>query len=180
MNDLFLFVQKHPQTLSGVKMKKMYLVTYGRRYFGVNPVHTVIGLEQIRNLELPPKIDLIISGTGNMFIEIMEIISHKFPGASVVYSPFCGSADGLEFDGKGILANGRKVDLDTEYIGLTDQFFNAWTFIDRFPSNTLFCAGGELMIALGLKNINTKGALYQLTVAYGPMGVPLGTGKKVS
>ena len=52
--------------------------------------------------------------------------------------------------------------LGVNYIGLDSSCFDAWGFVDKQPNKTLFCAGGELLIALGLKDIYKKGCLYEL------------------
>jgi len=146
-------------------MKKwIYLITHGNRHSGPDPRHTAEGLKQIRSLQIPSNIKYVIVGTGTRFQEIYEALYPVLPGqAKIIHSIFCGSSDGIEPDGKGILDNGRKVDLETEYIGLMNpQYFDAWKFVNSFDGDTLLCAGGELMISLGLKAINEKGHLYEL------------------
>ena len=144
--------------------RNISLITHGKRNFGVDPKHTTEGIEQIKNLQLPDNIALVVVGTGKRFQEIYETIRPKIYGATVKFSPFCGSADGLEADGNVILTNGTLVDLKKDYISLTNapEAFDPWGFIASLPENTLLCAGGELLIALGGKAINEKGQLYEL------------------
>jgi hypothetical protein len=146
-------------------MKKVYLITHGDRNSGPDPKHTQKGRNQIILLEIPQNIDYVVVGTGTRFQEIYELIQNDTTGARVMHSIFCGSSDGIEPDGMGILDNGRKVDLKTEYIGLISPHFDAWAFVTSFSGNTLLLSGGELMIALGLKDINEKGHLYELDPA---------------
>jgi len=142
----------------------VYLITHGERDFGVNPSHTRKGISQIEELVLPEEISLVIVGTGARFQEIytaminVGCLSIDIPTR---YSPFCGSADGLEANGKVIMVDGTTVSLD-DYIGIRSDCFDAWRFISSFPDNTLLCAGGELMTALELSDINKKGRLYEL------------------
>ncbi len=80
-----------------------------------------------------------------------------------IFSPFCGSPDGIEADGKIITYREIKIP-EEEYEGMIKSpAFDAWKFVESFPENTLFCSGGELMIALGAKGINKKGCLYQIS-----------------
>ena len=142
----------------------IYLITHGERDFGVNPSHTDEGMQQIGNLTLPEKTSLVVIGTGKRFQQIycMMINSeHLQQDTPVKYSPFCGSADGLEANRDIIMVDGTTVSLD-DYISIGGDCFDAWRFISSLPDNALLCAGGELMIALGLKDINEKGCLYEL------------------
>lgn len=139
-----------------------HLITHGDRGFGSNPKHSEMGIDQIKNLTLPEKIDLIVIGTGKRFQEIYQFIQDKLSRIPVKYSPFCGSADGLEADYRIILVDGTLLK-DDEYLGMINvPAFDAWKFIADLPDNTLLCAGGELLIALGGKTINQKGQLYEL------------------
>lgn len=143
--------------------KKIYLITHGDRSFGPNPTHTKKGIEQLKALQVPGNVSLVVVGTGDRFQEILKIIDSKLGEIPIKYSPFCGSADGLEADGNIILVNGKLVNLKNDYVSISNSpAFNPWEFIDSFPDNTLLCAGGELMITLGLKSINEKGQLYEL------------------
>jgi len=142
----------------------VYLITHGERNFGVNPSHTDEGIQQIGNLVLPEKISLVVIGTGKRFQQIYcmminsEYLQQDTP---IKYSPFCGSVDGLEADKDVILASGITVSLDN-YISIGSNCFDAWKFVSDLPDRTLLCAGGELIIALGLKSIKEKGCLYEL------------------
>lgn len=143
----------------------IYLITHGERNYGINPEHINKGIEQLRKLQIPSdigSISLVIIGTGARFREIYETIKSQIPNIPVKYSPFCGSVDGLEANYDIILIDGTTVNQD-DYLGLVETSgFNAWDFVAGLPHNTLLCAGGELMIALGLKAINEKGQLYEL------------------
>lgn len=143
--------------------KKVHLITHGERNNGPNPGHTPLGFEQIQGLELPIGITQVGIGTGRRFQEIYDTICNQLPdGTSHFYSPFCGSANGIEPDGQIILVNGKLVD-EKNYLNLIrSKSFNAWEFINELANGTLLCAGGELIIALGLKTINQKGHLYKL------------------
>ena len=145
-----------------------YLITHGDRFFGPNPGHTSKGIKQIRTLQIPDDINLVVVGTGIRFQEIYEAIKPQIPGVPVKYSPFCGSADGLEgpeTDYSIILVN-RKLVSQNNYLGLIETpGFDAWGFVANLPNRTLICAGGELLIALGLKAINEKGQLYELDLS---------------
>lgn len=152
------------------------LITHGKRYFGFNPTHTPEGIEQIRLLgdKLPENgISLVVVGTGLRFHEIHETLEPWLGDTEKKFSPFCGSCDGLEADGRIILFDGTTVP-EEEYISLINSScFDPWKFIEDFPEGTLFCAGGELMVALGLKEINEKGQLFKLDPA-------TKTGRKIS
>jgi len=142
----------------------VYLVTHGKRIFGIDPSHTSKGIKQIENLILPREISLVVIGTGTRFQEIYEAMidrGHLRKDTSVKYSPFCGSADGLEANKDVILVINVTVSLDN-YISIGSSCFDAWRFISDLPDRTLLCAGGELMMALGLKDINEKGQLFEL------------------
>ena len=142
----------------------VYLVTHGKRKFGVNPSHTPEGIQQIQKLTLPNKISLVVIGTGVRFQQIycrMINAEHLRQNTPVRYSPFCGSADGLEANRDVIMVDGRTVSLD-DYISIGSDCFDAWKFVSDLPDRTLLCAGGELMMALGLKDINEKGELFEL------------------
>ncbi|MBU2545501.1 hypothetical protein KKC65_03585 [Patescibacteria group bacterium] len=142
----------------------VYLVTHGERLFGVNPSHTYDGILQIEKLVLREEISLVVIGTGARFREIYNTMinrGHLQQDTPVKYSPFCGSADGLEANKDVILIDGTTVSLD-DYISIGSNCFNAWKFISSLPDKTLLCAGGELMTALELANINKKGHLYEL------------------
>lgn len=150
-----------------------FLITHGERFFGPNPVHKQEGIEQIKDLQIPADISLVVIGTGARFKEIYEVIKPHVDGVPVKYSPFCGSADGLEADYNVILVDGTLVDLKNDYTSLGAPCFDAWKFVSDLPDRTLLCAGGELLIALGLKAINEKGQLYELDPE-------TATGKKIS
>lgn len=142
----------------------IYLVTHGERFFGVNPSHTCDGILQIEKLVLKEKPPLVVIGTGARFQEIYNTMVNKKQlsrDVPIKRSPFCGSADGLEANKDVILVDGTTVRLDN-YISIGSDCFNAWRFISSLPDNTLLCAGGELMISLGLKSINEKGQLFEL------------------
>jgi hypothetical protein len=150
-------------------MMKVYLVTHGLRNSGPDPVHTPEGIAQIAALRekvasLP--ISTIIVGTGRRFQEIFETLmvgkETRWKYIPVFHSPLCGSADGLEKDGKVILTNGRKVSMDS-YMGLNNCVaINIWRFLADLPDNALLCAGGELMITLGFEKFNQKGCLFEI------------------
>lgn len=146
--------------------KKIWLITHGLRHMGANPVHTKEGLEQIRNLPLPQRTPLAVSGTGARFLEILEIVQEKCDVQEVKYSPFCGSVDGLENDGNVVLVDGTLVNLKNDYLSLSQPCFDAWAFVESLSDGTILCAGGELYLALGLdKNIKQYGGLYCIDVA---------------
>ena len=68
----------------------------------------------------------------------------------------------MEKDGSIAMASGT-VPYD-DYLGLAQiSAFVAWKFVEVLPVNTLLCAGGELMEALGIKS--EKGHLYELDPA---------------
>lgn len=144
-----------------------YLITHGLRNGGANPVHTIEGRAQISNIVLPLGISKVVIGTGARFKEIHDyLVACGRLGVNVpcVFSPFCGSADGLEKGTRVVMVDGQECDLATEYIGLTDPAsFNAWGFIASQPEGTLFCAGGELMTAL-TGGVGEKGRLYELDI----------------
>ena len=142
----------------------VYLITHGKRNFGLDPSHTQEGLDQIAALwdKLPRGISLIVIGTGKRFYEIYCVLQAKLKGIPIKFSPFCSSADGLEADGKIITVEKRTVVPD-DYIGLIgSNCFDAWKFVSDLPENTLLCSGGELLIALDQKEIYEKGQLYEL------------------
>lgn len=147
-------------------MKTLYLVSHGERKNGANPKHTGKGLEQIRNLPIPTDVTRFVVGTGNRFHELWLIIEvyHNLNSLykPLLFSPFCGSADGLDPPDTIVMANGAACQIGTEYLGLESPWFDAWGFVGSQPDRTLFCAGGELLIALGLKSIYKKGCLYEL------------------
>lgn len=144
-------------------MKTLYLVSHGERENGTDPKHTENGIQQINNLPIP-NITIIVAGTGKRFQESAFIILSSPHECSIplFFSPFCGSADGLDPPDDIVMANGTRCQLSTEYIGLDSPWFDAWGFVNSQPDRTLFCAGGELLIALGLKSIYKKGCLYEL------------------
>lgn len=153
----------------------VYLVTHGKRNFGVNPSHTFEGIQQIRNLVPPKKISLVVIGTGWRFKEIYKTMidrGYLSQDTPVKYSPFCGSADGLEANKDIILVDGTTVSLN-DYISIGSDCFDAWRFVSNLPDRTLLCTGGELMTALGLKNIREQGQLFELDPK-------TKTGKKIS
>lgn len=142
------------------------LITHGNRFFGPNPGHTEEGFGQIRKVaqQLPATLPLFVVGTSRRFNEIYETVVQVKPELAAIpriWSPFCGSADGLEADRKTvILSDSTLLDLDTEYDGLFEHCFLPWVFIRQYPEGTVFCAGGELLIALGWKSINEYGRPY--------------------
>ncbi len=148
--------------------KRAYLIAHGKRNFGPDPCHTQEGISQLQQIVLP-EINLIVCGTGKRFREILFFL---FPDwillgyPVVVNSLFCGSADGLEADGRIILADGSLVN-EEQCMGLVratqSGIFDPWAFIDHYPHGTLFCSGGELLLALGLGNIRKYGGLYELS-----------------
>jgi hypothetical protein len=142
----------------------IYLITHGKRNFGPNPGHTEEGLRQmasvIKEAADIPNIPLIVVGTGLRFIEIYTHLSQHLPNVPVQFSPFCGSADSMEANGQVILTNGLLVGYDNYVSVVKSPAFDAWKFVASFPDNTVLCAGGELMNALGIKS--EKGQLYEL------------------
>lgn len=144
-----------------------FLITHGDRIYGPDPGHTVPGIKKIQNLSIPIGVNMVVMGTGKRFREIYTAIKCQIPRASLKYSAFCGSADGLEENGQIVFADGTLVD-DEDCLGLVrSKSFDAWKFIQEcielgHGQDVLLCAGGELMIALGLEHINKKGHLYQL------------------
>ena len=121
----------------------VFLITHGERNFGVNPKHKPEGIEQIRNLQIPDDISTVVVGTGARFREIYEVIKPQIPSVPVKFSPFCGSADGLEADYNVILVDGTLVNLKNDYISLGSPCFDACDFVRNLPPRTLLCAGGE-------------------------------------
>lgn len=155
----------------------IYLITHGERESGPDPKHTKEGIDQIKALlpllpllldtilPLPDKhtgIQLIVSGTGKRFLEILEIVSKKLPGVPVKYSPFCGGPEGFEGNDQVVLTDGRTINYHTEYVGLANGPIDMWQFIASLPDEALLCAGGALMIGLGFKDINQKGHLFEI------------------
>lgn len=140
------------------------LITHGLRLNGADPGHTPEGLEQVRrviaSLTLP--IGMVVIGTGRRFQEMFGVLydSNKVePEVPCRLTPFCGGAEGFDPPTTIILPNGEPCQLK-EYIGLSSGFgFDPWTFVNSFPGDTLFLAGGELLMALGEQNLS-KGALY--------------------
>ncbi len=144
-----------------------YLITHGlRTTHGFDPQHTEAGLQQIRNLKVPAKITQGVVGTGTRFQQIAKIVFQSLD-CSFVSSPFCGGPEGYQKasdrDGMVIVtASGVEIPED-EYIGLRDApGFNPWGFIDGQGGNALYCAGGELLLALGWEGAPPKGALFEL------------------
>lgn len=142
----------------------VYFITHGKRNFGINPSHTRDGILQIAKLALPEEISLVVIGTGWRFQEIYRTMinrGHLSQDIPVKHSPFCGSVDGLEANKDVILSDGTTVSL-SDYISIGSECFDPWKFLSDLPDNALLCAGGELMMALGLKDINEKGELFEL------------------
>lgn len=154
----------------------IYLITHAEKAFGPNPSHTRDGISQIEKLVLPEGIPLVVMGTGARFQEIYTaLVGHGNLSRDIHVncSPFCGSADSLEANKKDVLlVSGTIVSLN-DYIGIGNDCFDAWSFLFDLPDKTLLCAGGELMIALGLGDINEKGQLFELDEE-------AETGKKIS
>lgn len=145
---------------------QVYLITHGERMHGFDPTHTGLGLSQIGNIRLPLNICLIICGTGRRFTQILRIVKRKLPHTAVKYSPFCGSGEGIEENGTRVLSDNTIV-ASPDFLGITKGIIDMWqvvAFFKRFctDGNMLICAGGELMVALGLGEINQKGHLYRL------------------
>lgn len=141
-----------------------YIVTHGARLNGVNPRHTQEGLAQIASLRIPTDIKCVIVGTGKRFWEVFQTLSEKnpiAPDAPVLVSPFCGSADAFTPPSTIVLTSGMEVPLKS-YIGInnTDRF-DAFGWVSDQPEGTLFIAGAEFLVALGLEK-PSKGALYAL------------------
>ena len=156
----------------------IFLATHADREFGSNPGHTPKGFERLREIALmvPDDISLFVIGTGKRFREIYETMTAERGNLSSLpqkSSPFCGSADGMEADYNIILVDGTLVNLKKDYISLSATCFDAWAFINLLPPRSLLCAGGELLIALGLNTIREQGQLYELD----PMAK---TGRKIS
>ncbi|MDH4330694.1 MAG: hypothetical protein OEV93_04035 [Candidatus Moranbacteria bacterium] len=145
----------------------IFIATHGFRFSGKDPIHTIKGLNQIDYLIAileTKQIATVVVGTGSRFQEMYDILKSAIPeGARKVHAIFCGTSDGLEEDGVTvILNNGRQVHIE-DYAGLIkSRCFNPWEFIKMFGDNVLFLAGGELMLALGLGDINEKGQLYEI------------------
>jgi len=140
----------------------IYLITHGDRNNGPDPTHTAEGLAQIEAIPIPNGICLIVSGTGKRFLEILEIVRKKLPDAPVKYAPFCGGPEGFQGKDEVVLTDGRTIGYHADYIGISNGPLDMWSFIRSLPDGTLLCAGGALMIGLGLKAINQKGHLYEL------------------
>lgn len=147
----------------------IYLITHGDRFNGSDPIHTPDGLRQINSLPIPQDVKCVVSGTGRRFLEILGIVRSKLPYAPFVkYSPFCGGTEGYEVrENKEliILTDGRTVDYRAEYVGVSNGPLDMWMFVSPLPDKTLLCAGGDLLIGLGLKDIYEKGHLYELDPA---------------
>lgn len=146
--------------------KTMFLVTHGDREYGVDPEMTDKGREQVLGLAsyLPKGISSVVVGTGKRHLNVCVLMmagSNLGLNIPIWTSPFCGSADSLNADKETVtLADGRVVKLrDYEGLGFC---FDAWSFVAKHPDRTLFCAGGELMLALNQKS--EKGCLYELNV----------------
>ena len=138
----------------------MYLITHADRFNGYDPVHTPEGIETLKEILAVP-VSTIVYGTGKRFREIAEIVRETNPNAKMVPTPLCGGPEGLDPDGHVVLSDGTKIPLQ-EYEGLeaNKEFPDLWEFIETFPEDTVFCAGGELMIALGLNAKRERGTLY--------------------
>ncbi len=142
------------------------LITHAVRKDGALPETTPEGLAQFAKLpHLDGVVSLIVIGTGVRFMEIYwELIKNGQldPALPIKYSPFCGSADGLDQPDTIVLANGIRCKM-ADYIGFgSTSAFDTWKFIDEQPDGTLFLAGGELMIALGHDVKVPKAALFLL------------------
>lgn len=143
---------------------KVYLVTHGDCYSGYNPTLTEDGITQIQRISamIPfQKITLVVMGTGQRFVDTYNALITVLASTPVKFSPFCGSADGSKK--YGVIAIAGVMILSEDYIGVSScAAFDAWKFISSLPADTLLCSGGELMIALGLGDINKKAQLYEL------------------
>lgn len=152
-------------------MKKLsYLITHGDREEGVNPIHTDKGREQILRLEIPADVTKLVIGTGNRFQEIANMIYSKGGDYPCLSSPFCGGVEGIRMDtepGKPnmiLTASGFEIPED-QYLGLRNTIgFDPWVFVEGQDAGTLFCAGGELLLALGFEGRPPKGALFAIDV----------------
>ena len=142
------------------------LVTHGLREAGALPKHTEAGFAQFANLPELQGVTKVVIGTGIRFREIYGALTTKGKldptTVSIAYSPFCGSADGLDPPDTIVLADGTRCSLETSYIGFGNtKAFDAWVFVAEQPDGTLFFAGGELMMALGCEKV-PKAALFEL------------------
>ena len=153
-------------------MSKVYAVAHAHRENGPNPAHTAEGIAALERISIPDKenITLVVVGTGVRFCEILQVLRGQVPeGAAIKYSPFCGSADGLDPGAQVVLAHGIHADLKRDYIGLDRaaelSAFNPWAFLAGVKSLTdghvLLCTGGELFLSLGLDKPE-KGGLYEI------------------
>ena len=144
---------------------KMYLVTHGNRNFGCDPSLTDKGFEQIADIRvnLLPKIPappLVVIGVGRRFEETYQGLNQSLRDIPMKWSPFSGSGDALEIDGRIALPGNISVTND-DYIGMVNNpGFDAWRFISSLPEDTLLCSGEELMMALGFES--DKGRLYEI------------------
>ncbi len=149
-------------------MKTIWVVTHGKRYFGVNPDLTPEGVEQIKALAekfQPTGFAQVIVGTGKRFRTTFEAMRQRLErntvgGLRVKYSPLCGSADAGTEDGKVILADETVVALNDEYMCINAE--TAMMFIKGLESGTILFAGSELMSAFGCKS--EKGRIYRITI----------------
>jgi hypothetical protein len=144
-----------------------YLITNGFRDLGYNPKHTAGGKKQIQSLvtAVPDNISRIVMGTGVSFVEICEILiatGRIRSDIPKIFSPFCGTADGLRKDGMIITCGDIPVKNETYHGPAKSPAFDSWKFISCFPRNTLFCANCELLIALNSKATSKEGCLYQI------------------
>lgn len=161
-----------PPPLKGKRLERkgkgkdmaIFVVTHPFRENGFDPDITENGILQIvhvradllpKSCPLPP---LVVVGTGTRFWKTYMALKLALESVPVKRSPFCGSGDSMEPDGSIAMSAGN-VSRDN-YIGLAAFPEAAWAFINSLPENTLLCAGGELMEALGFTS--QKGQIYAI------------------
>ena len=89
---------------------KIYLATHGEKRAGFNPAHTADGLGQVidvlgNQFQKIPKPPLLVVGSGFRFEETYLAFLQFLPSTTVKWSPFAGSADASDNNGKIAIAS---------------------------------------------------------------------------
>lgn len=150
------------------------LITHDdRKPNGYDPPHTEKGIKKIQELVEENsgilKTNTVVYGAATRFWQIAQEVLKKNSGAQYKSSFLCGTPEGLDVETNRIcLVNGLTVPLK-EHEGLekavAEGYVNIWRYLGKFPDDTVICAGGELMIALGLNSIRKRGALYEIDIS---------------
>lgn len=148
-------------------MTRIFVVTHGDKFGGINPHMTEKGFEQISKLRplLPPANEIwdVVRGTGRRHLDVSLALNLAVTRITAV----AGDGDSLDVvDGKKIiiLSDGTNFEMDSVgFTTISDIEPAAKALVVSLHNNSVVCAGRPFMMMLGKKDAGSA-MVYEISV----------------